>query len=306
MTRQTRPVAVVFADICKSSNLYERLGNQSAREIIGRVLKRLSTLTGQFDGRVVKTIGDAVLCIFDSADNAVEASAAMQAAMADALPGTRDMPAVNIHIGIHYGPVIIENDDIFGDVVNVTARVADYANPRQIVATRTAFDHLSCTSLRCKKFLSRITAKNITGEIELYEVLLEDQQTTLVLDSRRLFDASGISLFLVRGGQVLIIDAQRPTISVGREEFNDICIKCSWISRTHAYIENRSGTFMLKDKSTNGTYIYPEDARPIYINKGEHPLTGKGVIVFGRQKTEADTADLDILQYSANGSPSQN
>lgn len=300
MTRQTRSVAVLLADISKSSGLYEQLGNQAAREIIGYVLSRLSDLTGRFDGKAVKTAGDAVMCIFDSSDNALEAAAAMQAAMGERLSERGKWPSIQIHIGIHYGAVIIENNDIFGDVVNVAARVADYANPHQIVATRAVINQLRSSCRRGRKFLSRITAKNISGEIELYEVLFEEQQTMMVLDSRQMSDMLGSSLCLVRDGQMVVIDAQRPAVSVGREDFNDISIKCSWVSRTHAYIENRSGTFMIRDKSTNGTYVYPEDAEPAYINKSEHPLTGRGIIVFGRKKAESSPADMDILQYSVN------
>jgi len=208
------------------------------------------------------------------------------------------MPSINIHIGIHYGAVVVENRDIFGDAVNTTARVVDYANPRQIVVTRAIVDNLPDDATHFTKYITKITAKNIAGEIELFEIVYNNDDTTTVIDSRKLAKIVSNSLYLARGDQTYVVDRQNPVVSIGREDFNDISVKYSWISRTHAYIENRSGVFLLKDKSTNGTFVYPEGGDPICINKGEHSLSGKGVIIFGREKeTEMDGELTDILEY---------
>ncbi len=106
--------------------------------------------------------------------------------MTENMSGNRDLPQINIHIGIHHGPVVIDKEDIFGDAVNITARVVDYANPRQIVATRAAIDNLPQNSTHFTKYITKITAKNISGELELFEIIFEDQNTTMVIDSRKL------------------------------------------------------------------------------------------------------------------------
>jgi class 3 adenylate cyclase len=297
MDQQTIPLTILFADISNSSNIYEVLGDQAAQETVGKILNCLSDLTVQYDGKVIKTIGDAILATFFSTDNAIEAAKSMQLAMTTSTFSC-NLSQINIHIGIHHGPVVIENEDIFGDAVNIAARVDDYANPRQIVATRAAIDNLPEDSNHFTKYITKITAKNISGELELFEIIYEDQNTTMVIDTRKLSKALCSSLYLLRGDQVIIVDVQKPVVSVGREDFNDITIQYSWISRTHAYIENQNGVFMVKDKSTNGTFIYSEDAAPVYINKGEHPLSGKGVIIFGRDKeNNMDSALTDTLKY---------
>ncbi|MBC2716324.1 MAG: FHA domain-containing protein [Desulfobacteraceae bacterium] len=298
MTQQTRQLTILFADISNSSNIYELLGNQAAQETVGRILNLLSDLTDKFEGKVIKTVGDAIIATFQSTDNSIEAAKSMQLAMTDEISDNSDLPQINIHIGIHHGSVVIDNEDIFGDAVNVTARVVDYANPRQIVATRAAIENLPRDSSHFTKYITKITAKNISGELELFEIIFEDQNTTMVIDCRKLSDALCSSLYLMRGGQVIVVDVQKPVVSVGREDFNDIAIQYSWISRTHAYIENRNGVFMVKDKSTNGTFIYPQDADPVYINKGEHPIAGKGLIIFGREKeSNMDSALTDTIEY---------
>jgi adenylate cyclase len=299
MAKKIKSLSILFADISKSSHLYEILGDQAAQGAVGNILNLLSDLAAKFTGTVIKTVGDAIICIFDAADNAICAAKSMQETMIRGLPDAAHLPPINIHIGIHHGPVVVDKGDIFGDAVNITARVADYANPRQIVATRAVIENLSEKSNHHKKYLSKITAKNISGKIELFEIILEDLQMTMVIDSRELSEALFSKLYLTKGGQNFVIDAQKPVVSVGRDDFNDIVIHASWISRTHAYIENRNGIFMVKDKSTNGTYIHPVDSGPVFIKKGEHPLTGKGVIVFGRDtsKTRKNNDDLDTIDY---------
>ena len=299
MTTQTQKLAILFADISKSSIIYEQLGDRAAQEAVGRILDRLSACTTRYGGSVVKTVGDAVIATFPDAHNAIESAKSMQQAMEDEFSNLGGgIPPIHIHIGLHFGEVVVENNDIFGDAVNTTSRVVDYANPRQIVATRAVIDNLPDDSGHFTKYLAKITAKNIAGELELFEIIYEDQNTTMVIDCRKISKAVCGSLFLVRGTQIIVVDRQRPMISIGREEFNDISIPYSWISRTHAYIENRSGVFLLKDKSTNGTFVYPEDAEPVYLNKGEHPLAGRGIIVFGRSKeNQMDGEVADTLEY---------
>lgn len=299
MTQNTRQLAILFADISKSSIIYEKLGDQAAQETVGKILQLLTDLTVRYGGTVIKTVGDAIISTFPTADSTIEAAKSMQQAMADdfSSPGG-DMPPINIHIGIHFGPVVVENEDIFGDAVNITSRVVDYANPRQIIATRAVIDNLPDDSTHFTKYITKITAKNIAGELELFEIIYEDQNTTMVIDCRKLSTAVCASLYLVRGTQIIVVDRQKPLLSIGREEFNDISIQYSWISRTHAYIENRNGVFLLKDKSTNGTFVYPEDGEPVYVNKGEHPLSGKGTIIFGREKENKMDGELtDTLEY---------
>ncbi|MCD6585022.1 MAG: adenylate/guanylate cyclase domain-containing protein [Desulfobacteraceae bacterium] len=295
MTRQAIPVTILFADISKSSTIYEQLGDQAAQKIVGAILNRLTHLTVQFEGKVIKTVGDAIIATFPSTDDAIKAAKSMQLAMTD---DCSLLHQINIHIGIHYGPVVIDNEDIFGDAVNIASRVVDYANPRQIVATRAAVTNLPEGSSHFTKYITKITAKNISGELELFEIIYEDQNTTMVIDCRELSKAICENLYLIRNGQVIIVDVQKPVVSIGREDFNDIIIHYSWISRTHAYIENRNGVYMVKDKSTNGTFIYPQNADPIYVNKGEHLLTGKGIIIFGRGKeTKTDNSLTDTIEY---------
>ena len=78
MTDGTTELAVLFADVCGSTRLYDTLGDEEARSRIGCVLSRLAEVTVRNDGTVVKSIGDELLCTFPDGDHAVEAAVSME------------------------------------------------------------------------------------------------------------------------------------------------------------------------------------------------------------------------------------
>ena len=100
MRNETR-LAILFADVCASTRLYETLGDTRAHDAITRCLAIMSEATSGHGGRVVKTIGDEVMSTFDSADAAAQAAAAMQEAISEGfiLDGT----PVSIRVGFHFG-----------------------------------------------------------------------------------------------------------------------------------------------------------------------------------------------------------
>ena len=118
--------AVLFADIAGSTKLYEVLGDTEAKRLIDEVLIALSALTKRHGGRVVKTIGDEVMCVFANAEKGFHAATDMQNKV-DSMPvvsGTKR----RIRVGFHAGAVIEEAGDVFG--TPSTSRRACRASPR--------------------------------------------------------------------------------------------------------------------------------------------------------------------------------
>src|ERR1700759_5648311 len=118
-------VAVLFADIAGSTSLYEVLGDARAKAMIDEALAVMKAVTAQQQGRVIKTIGDEVMCVFDTPDRGFIAASDMQARI-DGLP-VADGAKRKIRVGFHAGPVIEEHGDVFGDTVNTAARMAGLA-----------------------------------------------------------------------------------------------------------------------------------------------------------------------------------
>lgn len=108
MTKKTGTLAILFADVAKSTQIYEVLGNKDAKNLIDSCLSLLRKVTQHYQGKVIKEIGDEIMCVFPSALSALEAAKDMHQALEDMPP--MDKPgftSANIYIGIQYGPVII-------------------------------------------------------------------------------------------------------------------------------------------------------------------------------------------------------
>ena len=125
-------MAVLFADVTDSTSLYQKLGDVPARNIINACLTLIAGVLPRYEGRVVKTIGDELMCVFPSADLAVLAASEMQSLVASSKPGNYP---VLIHVGLHYGSVLVEQDDVFGDTVNAAAYLTAVATAGQILTT---------------------------------------------------------------------------------------------------------------------------------------------------------------------------
>ena len=136
----TQPATILFADVSGSTRLFEQKGDVEARRLIAMVLNALTVICNQHGGRVIKTIGDEIMCTFKTAMQGVLAACDMQRKMARDIDFVRDN--LGIRIGLHHGDALFEDNDVFGDAVNVAARMASLAKREQIVTTATTMKDL--------------------------------------------------------------------------------------------------------------------------------------------------------------------
>ena len=129
MGQETITSVVMFADVAGSTAMYENLGDELARERISKALNMLISITKRHKGVLVKTIGDEILVYFTDVDMAVFAARTIQETMED--DRSPETIGVLIRIGMQYGSAILEDNDIFGDTVNVAARVVSMAKARK-------------------------------------------------------------------------------------------------------------------------------------------------------------------------------
>ena len=157
--------AVLFADVSGSTALYEVLGDERAFALVETCLATMSACTAAAHGRVVKTIGDAVMAVFDSADQAASAAAEMQTRVAEFGPavGVR----LSLRIGLHFGPVVERDGDVFGDTVNLASRLCDLASKGQIVTDGDSARRLSAQHAARLQRLYSIPVKGKEQEVEL-------------------------------------------------------------------------------------------------------------------------------------------
>ena len=122
MAEEASEAAVLFADVSGSTKLYESAGNAVAHAAVESCVNLMKQKTQAAKGRVIKTIGDEVMSAFTSADDAADAAIEMQLAISELPPvGTTTL---GIRIGFNFGPVVERDGDVFGDAVNLAARLA--------------------------------------------------------------------------------------------------------------------------------------------------------------------------------------
>jgi len=287
MVRENVTLAILFADIAKSTHLYETLGNKTAQSLIGTCLSLLSKVTVLHNGTVIKTIGDEIMCTFPSANDAVEAAIAMNRDLERLT--ISNMPGVappNIYVGIQFGPVIREDNDVFGDAVNVAARMVAMAKQRQIITTDDTITALSDKHKSAARIIDKTTVKGKSGEFNIYEVIWEQQYATVMVDES--LDARKIEsrMELKFQGLTIEVDQNRPSVTLGRQSHNDVVVNDERVSRTHARIEYRRGKFILIDQSTNGTFALIQGKKSITLRRDEASLLGSGIIGLGREVTD--------------------
>ncbi len=296
MQEQTQQLAIVFADIVGSTALYDNLGDIVARRLMASCLATLSAVVKQHHGVVVKTIGDEIMCSFPSAQAGLQAACAMQMALQNTVfEGNTKM---QIRAGCHFGKVICEAGDVFGDTVNVAARVASTARANQIMTSLAVVEAISA-DLRSKTH--RIMSAEFKGKQTEYDIYIvawntdDTEGTHIQAPQVQVPQESNSSLQLSYASRQFCVNKERKNLSLGRSEVCDLVINSSLASRQHAAIEMRFGKFFVVDQSANGTYIRTSDGSVKHISRQEMLLQGHGQISLGIAFSENP---VELIQFS--------
>ncbi len=274
--------AVLFADVSGSTRLYELLGDKRAFTAINGCLSILRQLTSAHQGRVVKNIGDEIMAVFPSALHATQAACEMQM-LIDSQPSIDDV-RVAIRIGFHFG-LVLENEmdgDVFGDTVNVAARLAELAQAQQIMTTEATVLLLPPILRASTRRFSKVAIKGKTDDVAVSEVLWQssEEMTMMVGNTFALPDIEPC-LHLSHQGKKWVVDTEHPLFTIGRDEQADMMVADKRASRMHARIERRREKFVFVDLSSNGSYILVKGETEIQLRREEFVLRESGFISLG-------------------------
>ena len=282
MPRVTKHLAVLFADVCGSSRLYRALGDERARSTVNSALKIVSVVLPEFGGRTIKTLGDELMSVFDNPNHAVQAACAMQSRIDAAQPGGQ---RVCMHMGVHFGPVLVEADDVFGDTVNAASHLCAVATPGDIlISDQMASALTGATKERANPLFFAILKGN-TAESMIYRVRWQ-ADTSMLTDVN--FGRHNVippdigSLLVMLDDQQVRIDPRRPVVTMGRDIACDLIVVDHFVSRRHATLTLRNTQVFLTDQSTNGTFIRRADGATAHVLRAELLLDGEGEISLGR------------------------
>ncbi len=282
---------VMFADIAGSTRLYDQLGDALAKNMVDSCIRLMGRIVVANRGGIVKTIGDEIMCRFDHPDAAARAAAAIQ----EAVSTVPDLLSNNIQlrIGLHHGAVLEDGKDLFGDAVNVAARMAGQAKAGQIITSGPTLGVMSTETAKTARLVDQAQVKGKQNTIEIFELAWgQPEELTLMgtLTGQMVTTpASTDSLMILDfDDQHISVSHDRPVVTMGRDDSNRIVINHPKVSRLHARIEIRKDKFILVDQSTNGTYLHPKSGQMILLRRDEIPLVGEGIISLGQKPGQAD------------------
>ena len=296
---------VLFADLRGSTSMYETLGNAEATAVVTRSVSLLGQLVVKHGGHVVKTLGDGLMAVFETPVAAISSADDMHDSMArvgmaddaedDALDDAETLPPrtavpLKLQVGLAHGEVVEMSGDVFGDAVNVAARLLDHAGDNETLATSGVVDLLGDWERSRFRSLDRLQLRGRAEPVHVHlqeavrrfgdtaataygDMLLptpEPEGIRLVwLDLNRIYAGTSLPVVLGRSPQATyIIDDNR-------------------VSRSHARIDWHGGTFQLVDLSYNGTYVrFDNDPEIISLRRGACTLHGSGVIGLGAPPSE--------------------
>jgi adenylate cyclase len=164
-SRLERLPAICFLDISGYTRFTQELGDDAAAELAGTVARLVQRSSVHHGGKPIKWLGDGVMFHFEDPGPGVRAALEMVAALAAAgLP-----PA---HVGLHAGPVLFQQGDYFGQTVNLSSRIADYARPGEVLVSQAVAEASAGQGVRFGD-VGPVELKGVSGAVHLLRAHLE-------------------------------------------------------------------------------------------------------------------------------------
>lgn len=172
-----RKLAAIFSADVKDYSLLMREDEVDTVRTLTSYRELITTLIKQYRGRVVDSPGDNILAEFPSVVDAVQGAVSIQKELEAKNAKIAENRRMEFRIGINLGDVIVEGDRIYGDGVNLAARLEGLADPGGICISRTSFDQIKDKLPFGYEYLGEKTVKNTPKPVRAYKVLLEPDKT---------------------------------------------------------------------------------------------------------------------------------
>lgn len=281
---------ILFVDVVRSTELYVDLGDEAARARVAACLADLQRAAEHHGGRLVKSLGDGLLCAFASELAAVDAAFDLLASA----PRHR----LRVRIGVHAGDVLEEGCDLYGQAVNAAAHLTSLARPSEILVTSEVVAGLAPERRQEARQVRGLALKGWREPVDLFVLERTDPAATLVATAATP-RASGILAreLELRFGERTWRVGPLTGLTLGRDAGNDVIVQGEKVSRRHAAIAARGSKFVLADQSVNGTWLVPSDGSVLRLLREEAPLHGSGRIVLGVPPDHPKAAPVDYRTF---------
>lgn len=173
LTKYKKMVAVMFVDIVGSTRYFERHGDVAGLVWVHECMDMLSPIAQKHGGTICKTIGDALMTYFEDAGNSVKAAIEMQRMLGSYNSNRIEDEQLRVRVGVNFGPGVIKEKDVFGDVVNTAARIESMAKADQIFISADLEEAVRAVGMPMRK-ISDVTVRGKSKTLDVYEVLWRD------------------------------------------------------------------------------------------------------------------------------------
>lgn len=287
-TEITQPVpAVMFADVSGWTDLTSRVGDQAALALRDKLFKPLKKIIEKHRGWVVKTLGDGLMCMFKSAQEAARAAREIQRHAERANRHAKE--PLSLRIGIHAGEVVVKSNDIDGNTVNIAARVTAASKPERILMTRVAAELLKEDMADLLRIWRTEVLKGKEETFELFELNWRKEAAVGTIAVRATGDRAGQfkRLTLRCQGKVCVLQSGGKPLTFGRSSHNGLVIEDphTFVSGSHGKIEILGGSMVLTDNSRNGILIAFGQGQYFMVDQMV-VLRGSGRMILGRAPTD--------------------
>lgn len=299
MSSKERMLSVVFVVVAGSQRLFEKLGGTEALHAVDRCMKRMQRGIDGFHGQIMKAGRDDLTAIFANANDACQAAIAMQRRVADLPPVSGVQLAIKV--GFHQGAAIEEMGEFLGECVNTAESLAGLASAGQVLTNSATWALLSPHLQSSTRLLKNLSIAGQPAERQVFEVLWREHASNaakVIVDHPQApVKEQELRLCIRYRLSVKVLDKHRPHLLMGRDLSCDIAIHDRRASRNHALIERRGEHFVIKDTSTNGTFVTINGEPELLLKHDELVLHGSGVIAFASPMGSpgADIAEFEHL-----------
>ncbi len=177
--RFRKEFTILFTDICGYTHYMETRGDIRGRAMLQKHNDIVFPLVEKHHGVVIKTIGDAVMATFDVPQEAVRAGADIQNGLYEYNQNTETTEEIHVKIGINTGHVLVDDADVFGDAVNVAARIQGKAGKDEILISGNLFERVRGSADFLCRFHDTVELKGKAQPAELYQVIWKDEDVVL-------------------------------------------------------------------------------------------------------------------------------
>lgn len=282
--------AIMIADVSGSTSLYQQYGDEKASKLLFECVKGMQKIASDNSGQFVRSKGDDVLCLFD---DPAQALVTVQKILEHGALGS-----VSVHAGLHWGPVLWRNQDLFGVAINVAARLASRATDNEVLISE-PFRKMMPPNLDVElRSMGTLSLKGMAEPLGVHAlpVAAQDDLTRQILTTdipilQAVREENGLNVQLSHSGWESSI-AEGDEVTIGRSQHCDLVLAESWVSRVHASISINHGLVEFTDRSAAGSTVAFGDDHGYFIRRQTMALTGAGTITLGDPALGGDLPEI--------------